>query len=114
MKLRGFVGVVFIVLAIVLFIGYWYYLLEPLQLKLLNANASPDIELAIFRSIVVATLFAFLTFVGAAYTGASKFGKDKLKGSFKELFSSSAYWWWTLLANVCILIFTLFWALGNF
>lgn len=112
---QGKWGYALIGLAVLLFLGYWYYLLEPLQLKLIEAHKAPSLIMTTLRSVLVATSIAFLTFVGGALAGFAwqKWASEtdlKLGDALEsESFLKWAAWW-----NVCWLLFSLFWKYGNF
>ena len=108
-------GYLLIGLAVILFIGYWYYLLEPLQGKLIDAHKQPSIILAVLRSIVVSSLVAFLTFVGGSLGGfAWQKWADNTNLRLGDALESKAFWLWLAIWNGGFLLFTLLWAFGNF
>lgn len=108
-------GYVLIGLAILLFFGYWYYLLEPLQLKLLEAGKKPSLVLAILRSAIVASLISLLTFIGGSLTGlAWQKWTDNVTIKLGDALESNSFLKWCAWWNFSLLLFTLFWKYGNF
>lgn len=113
-KSAGAWGTVFVIATIVLFLGYWYYLLEPLQLKILEANETPSIINTIGRSLIVGTLLSLFSYFSQAFLSykADKPGSEYIK--FKDIVTHKVFWKWFGLWNFTFLLFSLFWHYGNF
>jgi len=112
---QGKLGYVLIGLAVLLFIGYWYYLLEPLQSKLIELQRVPSLIMTTIRSVLVATSIAFLTFVGSALAGLA-WQKWTTETDLKigDALQSKAFLSWAIWWNFGWLLFSLFWKYGNF
>lgn len=109
------VGYVFLILSILLLVGYWYYLLEPLQIQLIENHKVPTLVGTITRSVGVATLFSLLTFLGGALSSfASAKWTPTVNLKFLELIKSKVFLKWATLCNFSFLIFSLLWKYGNF
>ena len=102
-------GYALIGLAVLLFIGYWYYLLEPLQLKLIEAHKTPSLVGTIFGSVVVASLIATLTFVGGSLASFAWMKWAKVEELTWSFLKSSAFLKWLAWWNFCWLLFSLIW-----
>ena len=108
-------GYALIGLAAILFIFYFYYIKEPLTIKLLDAHKHPNLILAILRSVVFASLFSLLTFVGGALGGfAWQKWADSTNLRLGDALESKAFLWWLAIWNAGFLLFTLFWVFGDF
>lgn len=103
-------GYFIIGVAMLLFLGYWYYLLEPLQTKLIDAGKQPNLIITVIRSLVAGTAFAFLTFIGFALGGFAwqKWAKSEdLK--LGDALESSSFITWAAWTNVLFMLFSLLW-----
>jgi hypothetical protein len=108
-------GHAIIALAAVIFIGYWIYLLVPLQAKLIEAHKVPNLVLTIIRSVIVASICSFLTFLGlslAGYAWQKWSTYEDLK--LGDALESKAFWLWLAIWNVGVLLFSLLWKYDNF
>lgn len=112
---KGKLGYILIALAIILFSGYWYYLLEPLQAKLIEEGKTPSLVLAVVRSLITGSVIAFFTFVGGAMAGLAwqKWTKE-VDLNLGDALESPSFIKWAAIWNVGFLLFTLLWKYGNF
>lgn len=92
MKKQTLLGALLIILGLVAFGGYFYFILEPLQLKYVNAGKHPSVLGSIVVGIVVGVLVGSLFHCGRALTKDQAFGVEHTSFSIEELFSSDAYW----------------------
>lgn len=108
-------GVFIVILACIMFLGYWYYLLQPLQAKLIEAGKKPNFILAILRGTVVGAAFAFLTFLGLTLGGyAWQKWSDQTNLKLGDALESKSFWLWVACCVGGTLLFTLLWRYGNF
>lgn len=114
-KQSTILGYVLVVLGILVFAGYFFYLLEPLQLKLIEAGEKPAFVPTVIRSLFAGTLFATLTSIGDALAafGWLKWEK-KTELKLTDRFKSSSFWTWIIIWNIGFMLFTMFWKYGNF
>jgi len=108
-------GYVLLGVALLLFFVYWWYLLEPLQDKLLEAGKTPNLVLTIARSCIFATAISFCTFVGMAMT-ALAWQKWTTEAELRigDALESKSFWTWVGVWNGGFLLFSLLWKYGNF
>lgn len=102
-------------LSIIVFFAYWYYLLEPLQAKLIDAHKSPSLILTALRSLVAGGLFTFLFFVGGSIGGfAWQKYADAVKLRLGDALESKSFWIFMAASEAGFLLFSLLWKYGNF
>src|SRR5688572_17810037 len=88
-------GYALIGLGVIVFAFYFYYIKEPLTAKLLEEHKSPNLMLAIIRSIFFASIFALLTFIGGALGGfAWQRWADTTRLRLGDALESKPFWIW--------------------
>jgi hypothetical protein len=105
------IGIMAIVAAFLIFGGYFWFLLEPMQTQLINQGKAPTLFGTIAGSAIAGSAIAFLAEFGLILLGASRKGLDF---TFGKLFKSIQFWKWMAWVNAVILAFSLMWKYGNF
>lgn len=100
-------------LSAIVFLGYWYLLLEPIQETLIEAGKRPSLIVFGLFGIVVGGLFGLLTFVGTCLTKGKFFGIT-YESSIVDVFDEMNTWKWSIAWALAFLLFTLLWRGGNF
>lgn len=105
------IGWMAIVAAFLIFGGYWWFLLEPMQTQLINQGKAPSLFGTVAGSAIVGSAIAFLAEFGLILLGVSRKGLDF---TFGKLFKSKEFWKWMIWVNAIVLAFSLMWKYGNF
>lgn len=109
-KLTAVIGVLAIIVAIVLFLGWWVVLLEPVQLKIVNKEMVLNKTILYVCAVGVAFICNTLWMVGTKFLGARKFNQEYIE--FKGAFARKDYWVMLAWVTFAIVLFTFFWTLG--
>lgn len=102
-------GALLLALGILLFIGYWVVLLEPVQVAYAGTGSYPSLALCIAAAVIVGVVIATLTFVGNALLKDKAFGIEHTDPTFEELKEAKAFTMWAICWVVAFLILTLIW-----
>ena len=105
------IGIFAVIVAFLIFGGYWWFLLEPMQTQLINQGRVPSLFGTVAGSAIAGSAVAFLLEFGLILLGVSRKGLDF---TFGKLFKSKEFWKWMVWVNSIVLLFSLMWKYGNF
>jgi hypothetical protein len=105
------IGILAGIAAFLIFGGYWWFLLEPMQTQLIESGKEPTFIGTAGASLLVGSVIAFLTQISLIFLGLSKRGLDF---TLSKLFKSIDFWKWMVWVNVIVGAFSLMWKYGNF
>lgn len=101
-----------IAIGVIIFLGYWALLLEPIQLAYINAKKTPSLIVFGLFGLVVGFLAGAATWVGFWFATWQK--REVQNTSVHEFLQSKYFRAWTLVWMGLFLLFTLLWRGGNF
>lgn len=88
-------GTLLILLGVIILLGYWLILIEPVQSAILAGKMHLNKMVAYGTSILAAIVFTACTFFGFTSNTGSK--------------SKNGYWQWTAIGVIIFIIFTAIW-----
>jgi hypothetical protein len=106
-------GYAIIGIAAIVFLGYWYLLLEPIQGAFLESGKNPSWVVFGLFGIVVGAMSGLLTFAGGALTKGKFFGIE-YEASILDLFDEINTWKWVAAWAFCFFIMTMIWRISEF
>ena len=109
-KYTGAIGGVIIGITTLLFLTYWYILLEPLQLAILEGRMELDKPKMLLIAAGVAVVLNTLWMAGTKMIGGRQFDMEYIE--FSKAYLSKAYWQMTAVVVFAFVLFTSFWFLN--
>lgn len=109
-KSTGAIGAVLVVIGVVLFLGWWAVLLEPVQLAILEGRMKLNLTALYLSAAAVSFICGVCWMAASKLIGARKFAYKEL--DLTNVFASGAFWMMQAVLSGLFTLFTMWWAKG--